>query len=295
MNFTIDDIDILALNGSNRLDATGEYDISYYENYIKEDIRIIDELITYIRDRIDRVKDENMKSFLMRSLNIGLGKVYENMRQKKAREESENSKYKLDAGYYGSHPNAYYIEKDFPIYIKNNYTKIIKFMNDLYIMCKYTEEKGMFDQNALYDIFRQTKNACKKLGIHCINAEQLYDTIVENNEDLMSILEVGIEINDEEPMSNDIEITSLPYSITLPTFSHAGIGETYQYPVSEPKSIVWYNRSYIDSLNRKSETLNSMVEESTKNSLPRMRNPQESDEDYYNYLKEFYGEGTQHK
>lgn len=45
MYFTLDDIDELVVLGRSRLDNSNEYDISYYEKYVNENIKIILELL----------------------------------------------------------------------------------------------------------------------------------------------------------------------------------------------------------------------------------------------------------
>lgn len=293
MNFTLDDIEYLAINGGrNRLDKTGEYDISYYENYIREDIQTIEELIKYIDKKITEVQDEKTRNYLINILDKYVKRTCDEVYRKNPREES-NKKGSTGVGYLESHPHALYIENDMPKYVERYYPRIIKFMNELYAYSKYTEQQGMNDSYVLYDMFRKTKDASKNLGIRCIViGQQLYEIIAEGDIEKMSILEMGRKIVDDnidEPMINDIQIACLPYTVELPTFSYAGVGETYKFPVSNPSSTIWYNKSYLDNLNNDSKEVNSMLEEKTNSDTPRLRNPQESDEDYTNYLKDFYG------
>ena len=180
---------------------------------------------------------------------VYIKKSYDEIHKKNPREESPKKR-STEGGYIDSHPYARYIEEDISRYVKNHYTRIIRFMNEVYGRVKYTKQRGMTDQYVLYDMFAKTKDACKNLGIHCIEKDQqLYDIIAEGDIDKISDLEIDMEIVDDdvdEPMINDIQILSLPYTVTLPTFSYAGVGETYQYPVSDPKATVWYNKSYLD-------------------------------------------------
>ena len=54
---TLDDIDSLSFLGRSRLDQTGKYDISYYENYISENISILEELLGKVNSSINRKKE----------------------------------------------------------------------------------------------------------------------------------------------------------------------------------------------------------------------------------------------
>lgn len=58
---TLDDIDSLSFVGRSRLDQTGKYDISYYENYVNENINILEELLGKVNSLIDTSTDENIK------------------------------------------------------------------------------------------------------------------------------------------------------------------------------------------------------------------------------------------
>ncbi len=105
MYFTLDDIDELVISGRSRLDNSNEYDISYYEKYVNENIKIILELLRNFDKQIDLIKDTNTKK---RVLNISkyLVRVYEMNKKKEPTKEYDESQYALPANY-----GVGYIEK----------------------------------------------------------------------------------------------------------------------------------------------------------------------------------------
>lgn len=244
-DFTLDDIDILVVSGVGRLDSTSEYDISYYENYINENISIIGGLIKNILNQIKLIKDEATKN---RVLNWSkyLVKAYEKNKNKQPKIEYENSSYSLSSGtgYFQTHKYSMFIEKDFASLVRS-YSNIINFMNNVYKNATILEEKYEIDSNILYGIFNATKRACRLLGIHSPDAFSLYNSITkgpydENNE----LFDMDVEIDENNSLRHDIIITCLPYTVTAPMFTWEGPSK-YEIPVTSPNSKVWYNKSYL--------------------------------------------------
>ena len=66
MDFSIDDLNNLWLRGKSRLDESGEYDISYYENYIQEDRRILhdmlEELLQIFKENLEKIDEKTQKN-----------------------------------------------------------------------------------------------------------------------------------------------------------------------------------------------------------------------------------------
>ena len=65
MYFSLDDIDELVISGRSRLDNSGEYDISYYENYVNENSKIILELMKDYYKQLDLIKDKKTKDRIL--------------------------------------------------------------------------------------------------------------------------------------------------------------------------------------------------------------------------------------
>lgn len=247
--FTLDDVDNLVISGRTRLDNTAEYDISYYENYINENIKIIGELIINVIFLIDSIKDEKTKSRL-----IGWSKLlitaYQYNVNKQPKQEFANSKYSKSSklGYSQIHKYAYFIERDFVNLVKS-YSNIIDFMNNVYFNAKVSNEKGTIDSNTLYDIFIETKKSCSKLGIHCPDSQAVYDAIVQNSCEALS-LDMDLEEVEENITEDDILINSLPYTVTAPEFTYDG-PRKIEIPANNPKAKVSYTKRYLQHLSNK--------------------------------------------
>lgn len=250
-SFTLDDIEDLVISGRIRLDPTGEYDISYYENYVKENVIIMSELIKDIQSQLALIKDEKTKTRILRWIK-DLVESYDENRNRKLRIEYKNSPYSVPTGegYLKIHKYAKFIEEDFKRLIRS-YSHIINFMNNVYENFKVLEEKRDIDSIVLYRIFIATKKSCSSLGIRCPDAFTLYNSITsdpyaEKNE----LLDMEFEIDEANSLKNDIILTSLPYTVTAPTFTWEGPGK-YEVEVAKPRPIVWYNRSYLQNFSIK--------------------------------------------
>ena len=243
-NFTLDDIDYLVLSGRTRY---GEYDISYYENYIKENVIVMEELIKNVQNEINKLKDENVKkriSYWARDLI----KAYEINKAKQPRIEYEKSpkSTSLGAGYFQTNKYADFIQYDFHE-VARSYSKIINFMNNVYNNAKVSNKKGEVDSRILYDIFTITKKACSNLGIHCPDAFSLYDSITgDPYAEKSALLDIPFEIDETNTIEQDVLITSLPYTVTAPSFTWEG-PRKYELPVTNPPAKIWYKQSYLDN------------------------------------------------
>lgn len=243
--FTLDDIDYLVISGRVRLDPTGEYDISYYENYINENINIIGELIKNIQNQIVLIKDEKVKNRVSIWLKY-LVKAYEESKNKQPKIEYENSSYSIPTGtgYFQTHKYSLFIENDLNRLVRS-YSNIINFMNNIYINATISEKKGEIDCNILYNIFHATKKACSYLGIHCPGALCLYDSITgDPYAEKSGLLDMDFEIYEDNSLAHDVIITSLPYTVTAPAFSWEGPSQ-YEIPVTNPAPKILYNKSYL--------------------------------------------------
>lgn len=244
-NFTLDDIEDLVISGRGRLDPTGEYDISYYENYINENINIIGELIKNIQNQMTLIKDEKIRIRLLMRLK-DLTRTYEENQSKRPRIEYENSPFSTShgRGYLQTHKYAEFIEEDFR-HLVRSYSNIIRFMNNVYENFIISEKNGEMDSNILYGIFSTTKKACSTLGIHCPDASSLCDSISgDPYAEKSELLEMDFEIFSDNSLPHDIMITSLPYTVTAPTFTWEGHGK-YEMPVTNPRPKILYNKSYL--------------------------------------------------
>lgn len=243
--FTLEDVDDLVVLGRYRLDKTGEYDISYYENYINENITIIEELIKNVQNEINMLKDENVKRRISNWAR-DLIKAYEINKNKQPRIEYEKSP-KLEAlaaGYFQTHKYAYFIQRDFPE-VAESYSKIIKFMNKVYEHERLSAKNGEVDCSTLYGIFTITKQACSKLGVHCPGAPLICESITEDPDaEKSELLGMEVQIDETNSIEQDVMITSLPYAVTAPSFTAEGLRK-YELSVTDPKPNVWYNQSYL--------------------------------------------------
>ena len=67
-DIALDDIDNLVLNGKSRLDETGEYDISYYEKIMRENVLITGKLILEIQKSIEKMQKQDNKETMAKYL-----------------------------------------------------------------------------------------------------------------------------------------------------------------------------------------------------------------------------------
>ncbi|HCJ32009.1 MAG TPA: hypothetical protein DHV70_03895 [Firmicutes bacterium] len=242
-NYDLDDIDELVIRSkrkNNGLDPTGQYDISYYENYIKENVIILSEFIKDILNSISFIQDEKTKQRLMRWVNHDLTPLYEKTTNKNVREEEK--KYpNSNIGYFETHKYAMFIEKDMINYV-SNYDKLINFMNNVFTNVKISRKKGLPDSNILYEIFVKSKHACSNLGIRSADSESLYESITSPYEEHSRFCEVDVEIDEENSLEQDVSISSLPYSVSVPDFTVNGASKFERQIVDMPK--VYYNKSY---------------------------------------------------
>lgn len=246
-NFTLDDIDYLVVSGRTRYDNSGEYDISYYENYINENIIIIEELIKNVQSEINMIKDENIKGRIQ-NWSRYLTQAYETNKNKQPRIEYEKSPYSksLGAGYFQTHKYADFIQHDFHN-VAQSYSKIINFMNNIYKHATISDKKGEVDSRILYDIFAITKKACSSLGIHCPDALSIYESITgDPYAEKSELLDMNFEIEETNSLEQDVLITSLPYTITAPSFTWEGPSK-YELQVTNPRAEIWYNQSYLQN------------------------------------------------
>lgn len=246
-NFTLDDIDSLVVSGRTRVDVSGKYDITYYENYVNENIGVIEELMKNVQYGINLLKDDKIQKRVL-NWSRDLVKAYEINKNKNLKEEYEKSPYSTSpgSGYLQTHKYAGFIEKDFQR-LAQSYSKIINFMNNIYKHATISKRKGELDSRTLYDIFIITKKACKNLGIHCPDALSLYDSITEDPyAEKGKLYEMDFEIDEDNSLSHDVIITSLPYTVTAPCFTWEGPSK-YELPVTDPKPKIWYNQSYIQN------------------------------------------------
>lgn len=242
-NFSLDDIEDLVIRSKRKnqgLDSTGEYDISYYENYIKENIVILSGFMKETLNSINSIQDEKIKQRLMRYVNRDLMALYEENTNKNVREDAK--KYpNSNAGYFETHKSAMFIEHDMSDLV-SHYDRLINFMNNVFTNYKIARKKMLPDTNTLYEIFANSKVACSNLGIHSVDAESLYDAITSPYEEHSRLCEVDAIEDEENSMDKDISISSLPYSVAVPSFSYAGAGKFDHLIVNMPK--VYYNKSY---------------------------------------------------
>ena len=247
MRLTINDIDDLVVTGGMRLDESNNYDISYYEKYIADNITIIEGLISKVKEQIDLLKNEGNKKRVI-YLTKYLDKAYEKNINKQVRIEYENSPYSSNSGrgYLEIHKYAGFIAADFPS-LASSYANIIEFMNNIYQQERVSEKKGDGDSSTLFGIFAITKKSCLLLGIHCPDAYTLYNAITgDPYAEKSELFDMDFEIDEENALEQDIIISSLPYTVTAPMFTWEGPGK-YELPVTKPRAKIWYNKSYLDN------------------------------------------------
>ncbi len=250
-DIALDDIDNLVLNGKSRLDETGEYDISYYEKIIKENVLITGKLILEIQKSIEKMQKQDNKE-TMAYLTNRLVEAYKVFAQTNVREEYENSpfskeKYSED-DYYTLHPYAKFIDRDFPKKI-GILSRVIGFMQYLYNWNKTLKENGDVDSSLVWDVFLKTKEACNLLGIHCPDSVTLYESIskglINDNND-NNTGKMTSTIVDDDSLKNDIVIQSLPYTVSVPYFVYKPF--LFEFDVSFLGANVLYNKSYLEKL-----------------------------------------------
>lgn len=256
MYFTLDDIDELVISGRNRLDNLNEYDISYYEKYVNENIKIILELLRNFDKQIDLIKDTNTKK---RVLNISkyLVQVYEMNKKKEPTKEYDESQYALPAnygvGYIEKHKYAKFIEKDLANLAFKSGSNLINFMNRTYEYYKFAEMKGQNDSSTLYNLFSSAKLACSKFGIHCPDAITIYESFTKDPYDTEDkFLETQVRIDEENSLKGNIVFNSLPYTITLPMFTYQG-PDRYEAAVKDYTPTIVCNKSYLLKLENLSD------------------------------------------
>ena len=244
---TLDDIDNLAMNGKYRLDVTGEYDLSYYENYINDNINILRELLEQVNNLINSINDNNIKERVL-DWSKYLVKAYETNKNKNVKEEYEKSPYSTPskAEYFQTHKYAEFIERDFPK-LTSSYSNIINFMYKVYDEAKRLTNKGGIEiRNAesLFDICYVVKKSCSKLGIHCPDFMSLYDAITNDpyNTKNRELFDWDIIEDDENSLKSDIIINALPYTVTTPYFTWEG---PKKYERSINNASIAYNSSYL--------------------------------------------------
>lgn len=251
-SFTLDDIEYLVISGKRRLDETGEYNLDYYENFINENVQIIAELIRRVYTDIKRLQDPKKKEGIVRWTKdlLTAHRINKNANVRMDYENSSYSKDNLTAGYFQNHPYAKFIEDDYAKKVKS-FSFVVRFMNNIYQRYTLSERKGEYDSNILWSIFESTKQACALLGIHCPPAQALYDSITGDDpyaeKDIL--LEMDVEIDETNTLSADVLITSLPYTVTAPTFTWEGPSR-YEMNVTDPKPTIYYKQSYFQKPHR---------------------------------------------
>ena len=148
--------------------------------------------------------------------------------------------------YFQTHKYAEFIQHDFPE-VARSYSNIIRFMNNVYKNATISEKKGEVYSGILYDIFTITKKACSNLGIHCPDAVSIYESITgDPYAEKSELLDMDFEIDETNSLEQDVLITSLPYTVTAPSFTWEGPNR-YELPVTDPRAKIWYNQSYLQN------------------------------------------------
>ena len=258
MYFSLDDIDELVISGRSRLDNSGEYDISYYENYVNENSKIILELMKDYYKQLDLIKDKKTKDRILETEKYLL-KVYKINKKKEPKKEYEESKYNSPnnayAGYLGIHKYAAFIEKDLTNLAVESCSNLINFMNRMYEYYKFLEMKGLKDNVTLYQMFSVAKNACSKFGIHSPDPLTIYESFTEDPYDTkQQFLSLEVRVDEENSMKENILFSSIPYTVTLPVFSYQGPSKQ-EIPVKDRTPQVLYNKSYILNLENSNDGL----------------------------------------
>ena len=245
MDFTLMDIDELCILGKFRLDRTDVYDISYYEKYISDNITMINELVSNVQNNIMLIRDDKTKERISKWEKMFLEKAFEKNLNKNPKRDYENSNYKnwgTSDSFFGDHKYFKFIEADIQDTARS-YAGIINFMNKIYGNFKACEYKGDYsNQRILYNMFEDSKNCLKGLGVHCPNPEYLLEVLSGDLYD--NPLDMNLIVEEDNTLSSDVVISSLPYTVTLPTYNR-GISK-YEYSVTNPKPIVFCNKSYLE-------------------------------------------------
>lgn len=250
MQFYLEDIDNLVLSGTSRLDSTGEYDITYYENYINENIRIIKDLMDAFNRVYAQLTDEKVKDIVLTEAKRHLIKSYNINRNKQPRVECERA-VSSGVGYFQTHKYASFISNDFPR-LAETYSEIIMFMNTIYSRVRWAKRKGNPDYVKLSILFLATKKACTELGIYSPDAKTIRDYIEAIPNDETANFGEGLHfehgIDDTNSLEQDaIIVDGLPYNVAAPYFTYKG-PEEYELSVNSEifKPKVWYNESYFN-------------------------------------------------
>ena len=238
---TLYDVRNLVISSVDRTDPTGEYDISYYENYINKNVIILDELIKEVKEKCALIKNTVLSGNVNSSLN-SLYRVRNKNQNKNVMEEYRSSLYSgLPAnGYYVSHKYANFIINDI-VGVVREYSNVINFMNKMYSLFQEYSHRQDPDSSILWDIFNLAKGACSMLGVHCLSEEEMCK-IVSNPFDDNSIYTFESFVVSDNSLSQDVIIESLPYSVTIPLMNVSSVGKD---EALLPGNIS-YNQSYYD-------------------------------------------------
>ncbi|MBQ8659950.1 MAG: hypothetical protein IJ475_03850 [Bacilli bacterium] len=251
----INDIGLLSWTSSKyRLDKTGEYDISYFENYIKENVEILTQLITSVESYIEKIKDEKLKRYMSIQTHNLLHRLYK--KQKEYNVQETCRKEEQGVGYFSSHPYAIDIQHNFAKN-SNSYFLLITYMNLVHKkwLKNYYSEEGYEDSKILDRILHDVKRAAQLLGIYSINNEELEELIKYDPstlEELITGTRLETKIEKDENTKEDIEFNSLPYFVKCPHFT-ALDGESKIILCINDKIEIAYKQSYIDSLDEETK------------------------------------------
>lgn len=255
MDFSIDDLNNLWLRGKSRLDESGEYDISYYENYIQEDRRILhdmlEELLQIFKENLEKIDEKTQKHISFHIKKVIMD-VYDKNRAKNPAIDFEKSQnYGSGMGYFKTHKYAKFIQLELDNTIRT-YSELIEFMYWAYM--KYKCKPHTY-QKMWYEFFSCAKETCEKLGIHCFNPVMI-EQIITSDPDLEKFPKLNYlfssRIIEENYLPEDVMLTSIPYTVLVPRFSAAdGVSSFESTWVSERKCEVLYNKEYYEELTSK--------------------------------------------
>lgn len=253
MYFSINDLKNLWLRGKSRLDKSGEYDISYYENYIQEDRRILhdmlEELLQIFKENLENIDEKTQKNVSIHIKRL-ITDVYDKNRAKNPVADFENKDSSSGFGYFKTHKYAKFIQLELEDTIET-YSELIEFMYWVYTKFKSkSTPKKMWSE-----FFFCAKKTCEKLGLHCLNPVSL-EYIIENDPDLEKYTNYDYlfksKINEDYCLPEDVMLTSIPYTVLVPKFSAVDGASSFESPwVNKHKCEVLYNKEYYEELTSK--------------------------------------------
>ena len=197
------------------------------ENFKNSNINVISDLLNEASQILSTIQDEEIKritTIKFKSLNSLLKKLQE-----------------FDPNIF---INGTKSPANFHLYSGlTNFELLINFMNDIYNVYLYCENKGKNEDSKLAQIIVKTKESAKDLGIISIDPIMFEDMLYNFDSPYFETFSCEInEVPENNIQGDGVSITSLPYIIKVPCFMDNGTFTGYGHvPIKSGE--VWINSS----------------------------------------------------